>query len=175
MLVREAAVMFAGSALHARGPATWADLGAGDGTFTLALAEALAPGSTIHAMDRDGSALKRIVAYHHSVRIHTHRGDFTKPLWPFGNLDGILVANSLHFVRDKAAFIRTCESHMAAASTFLVVEYDTDQANPWVPYPVSRLTLAKVFGAAGYSSIQPLGTRPSAYNRAQLYAVLIAR
>jgi ubiquinone/menaquinone biosynthesis C-methylase UbiE len=175
MLVSEAAAMFAGAALHARGPATWADLGAGDGTFTLALAESLAPGSTIHAMDRDGSALKRIVPYHHSVRIHTHRGDFMKPSWPFANLDGILMANSLHFVRDKAAFIRTCEPHMAAASTFLVVEYDTDHANPWVPYPLSRSSLGKIFGEAGYPSIQPLGTRPSAYNRAQLYAVLIAR
>jgi hypothetical protein len=32
---------------------TWADLGAGDGTFTRALATVLPVGSVIHAMDRD--------------------------------------------------------------------------------------------------------------------------
>ena len=129
----------------------------------------------LHAMDRDGSALKRIVAQHHSVHIHTHRGDFTKPSWPFGNLDGILMANALHFVRDKAAFIRTCESHMVPRSTFLIVEYDSDIPNPWVPYPVSRSKIASIFSAAGYSSVQRLGTRPSAFNRAELYAILISR
>ena len=41
---------------HERG--TWADLGAGDGAFTLALADLLPEGSTIHAIDRDRSALE---------------------------------------------------------------------------------------------------------------------
>src|SRR5690348_3116034 len=34
------------------GPAVWADFGAGDGTFTRALAERLGPGSRIYAVDR---------------------------------------------------------------------------------------------------------------------------
>ena len=37
--------------------AIWADVGAGDGAFTLALAELLGPGATIHTIDRDGAAL----------------------------------------------------------------------------------------------------------------------
>ena len=38
---------------------TWADIGAGEGAFTLALADLLGPGGRIVAVDRDGRALAR--------------------------------------------------------------------------------------------------------------------
>ena len=38
----------------------WADLGAGDGAFTLALAELLGPTAHITAIDKDATALRRI-------------------------------------------------------------------------------------------------------------------
>jgi hypothetical protein len=62
MRLRDATEMIADSDVEALGPATWADLGAGDGTFTPALAEVLASGSVIHAMDCQatlGSVLRR--------------------------------------------------------------------------------------------------------------------
>jgi trans-aconitate methyltransferase len=108
MRLRDAIEMLADSGVDVLGPTTWADLGCGDGTFTLALADVLAAGSAIHAMDRDGSALRKIPSVHNAVRITTHHGDFTKQTWPFADLDGILMANSLHYVDDQAAFIRTC-------------------------------------------------------------------
>ena len=40
-----------------REPGTWADLGAGAGAFTLALAELLPAGSAIYAIDRDRGSL----------------------------------------------------------------------------------------------------------------------
>jgi hypothetical protein len=85
------------------------------------------------------------------------------------------MANSLHYVRNQAAFIRRCESQMKPERQFVVVEYDTDEANRWVPYPVSRTTLAVLFKGAGYSSISVLSSRPSVYRRAALYAALISR
>jgi len=45
---RDAIEMLADSGVGALGPTTWADLGCVTGTFTLALAGLLAPGSTIH-------------------------------------------------------------------------------------------------------------------------------
>ena len=173
MRLRDAVELLAASDLAALGPTTWADLGCGDGTFTLALADLLAPGSTIHAMDVDGRALRKIPPAHNQVRIATHRGDFTDANWPFADLDGVLMANSLHYVKREAPFVAACESHMRSRR-FLVVEYDTDVANPWVPYPVSRARLTTLFNGAGYSSIQWLGSRPSVYRRAAIYAALIA-
>lgn len=154
-------------------PATWADLGCGEGTFTRALAACLAPGSTIHAMDADAGALSRLPADIHDVHVHAHAGDFTRTPWPFGALDGILMANSLHYVRDQPAFIARCVAALPMHGTFTIVEYDTDAANQWVPYPLSRARLTSLFQAAGYTRVEPLGTRPSLYGRARLYAVQI--
>jgi trans-aconitate methyltransferase len=174
MRLGDAIDMIADSGVEALGPATWADLGCGDGTFTRALADLLASGSTIHAMDRDGSALRRIPSAHKGVRIQTHRGDFTSHPWPFADLDGILMANSLHYVADQATFIRACESRMTSRRRFLIVEYDTNEASRWLPYPVNRTTLTALFARAGYRSITFLRSRPSLYRRASLYAAVMA-
>lgn len=174
MRLRDAIEMLADSGVEALGPTTWADLGCGNGTFTLALADVLAAGSAIHAMDRDGSTLRKIPSVHNGVSITTHHGDFTKQTWPFADLDGILMANSLHYVDDQATFIRTCEARMTSHRRFLIVEYDTDDASRWLPYPVSQPKLTALFAAAGYSSIRLLRSRKSVYRRASLYAALIA-
>jgi ubiquinone/menaquinone biosynthesis C-methylase UbiE len=173
MRLRDAVKMIEGSDLAPIGPGAWADLGCGDGTFTLALAEVTAPGSVIHAMDRDSRALAQIAARHNDVRVETHLGDFTKMPWPFTDLNGILMANSLHYVQDQEAFITSCRAQMQPEHRFLIVEYDTDQANAWVPHPIGRSALAELFVALGYESITPLGSRPSAYRRAELYAAMI--
>ena len=169
----DAIAMIRGSGVDALGPTTWADLGAGEGTFTLALAELLAPESEIQALDRDRSALRQIPAAHRGVRITTHGHDFTKRPWPVADLDGILMANSLHFVGDQPAFIRACEAHMKPIRHFLIVEYDTTEASRWVPHPVGRARLTTLFERAGYRSIRMLTSRPSIYRRAPLYSAVI--
>ena len=173
MRLHDAIEMLAGSGVEALGPTIWADLGCGDGTFTRALADMLASGSLIHAIDLDGSALRRIPSAHKGVRISTHRGDFMKQPWPFAGLDGLLMANSLHYVEDQAAFIRDCEPHMRLPRRFLLVEYDVSEANRWIPYPVSQARLTALFERAGYSSVRVLRSRPSLYRRASLYSVAV--
>jgi ubiquinone/menaquinone biosynthesis C-methylase UbiE len=156
-------------------PATWADLGCGDGTFTLALATLLPSRSTIHAMDRDARALRRIPKTHAGTSIATHVGDFTEHPWPFDRLDGVLIANALHYVRDQVDLIRGSEAAMRSPYRFLVIEYDTDRANQWVPYPVSRRALERLSADTGYKRITWLGSRPSIYRRAPIYAAMIER
>lgn len=173
MLLPDAIEMLADSSIDAHGPTVWADLGCGNGTFTRALASLLGPGSTVHAMDRDASALRKIPSEQNGVRIKTHRGDFTNQTWPFASLDGILMANSLHYVADQAAFVRACKPRMTSRRCFLIVEYDTNDASRWVPYPVSRTRLSALFASAGYSTIRILRSRPSVYRRASLYAAMI--
>ena len=157
MTVDEAAALIADPRIDGT---TWADLGCGDGTFTRALAALLPPGGVIHAMDRDRRVLAGIPRSSSGTSIVTHTGDFTEFPWPFAGLDGVLLANALHYVRDQAAFIRACAPALTRRR-FLIVEYDTDQANPWVPYPISRRALKELFTAAGYQSFAVLGSRPS--------------
>jgi SAM-dependent methyltransferase len=171
--LRDAIDMLADSGIGALGPTLWADLGCGTGTFTLALADLLAPGSVIHAMDRDHWALRKIPSSHKGVSITIHRGDFTNQMWPFDNLDGILMANSLHYVDVQAPFIRAWEARMKSPRRFLIVEYDTHEASRWLPYPVPQTRLTTLFTSAGHSSIRLLRSRPSVYRRAALYAALV--
>lgn len=173
MIESDAVALLGGRPIGGDEPARWADLGCGDGTFTLALATLLPAGSVIQAMDRNAPALRQIPSEHAGVSIITNVGDFATEPWPFDGLDGVLLANSLHYVRDQRAFIAACTPAMKHPRRFLIVEDDTDQANPWVPYPLSRTALGGLFHAAGYSSIEFLGSRPSRYRRAEMYAALV--
>ena len=165
--------MFDGARLDRPAPSVWADLGSGDGTFTLALADRLAPGSTIHAIDRDRAALEQLKSSSRGVRIEKHVADFTRA-WPIDDpLDGILMANSLHFVRDQASFLRKLTKRVTPQGRFLIVEYDKTFPNPWVPHPLNAKALPELFEAVGFTRCQMLGTRPSSYQRGRIYAALL--
>src|SRR6188472_1949030 len=85
---------------------TWADLGAGTGNFSWALAELIGQDGTIYAVDRDAKAIRqlhqRIERAAPSATIIPQQADLTHPL-SLPALDGVLLANSLHFVRDQLA------------------------------------------------------------------------
>jgi ubiquinone/menaquinone biosynthesis C-methylase UbiE len=156
-------------------PQRWADLGCGTGTFTRALADLLPPGSSIAAMDRDATAVKQLPETHGTTRITKHVGNFTTEPLPETHLDGILLANALHFVRDQSDFIRRASNYMKPTGAFLLVEYDADSPNPWVPHPSSFVTLAQLFKACGFASVKRLSDRPSAFGRARLYSAWAER
>jgi len=153
----------------------WADLGCGSGTFTLALASLLPNGSTIHAMDTNEQALHSIPENFGNVVIKKLKGNFVTQKLPFDELDGILMANSLHYVKDKPGFIQKIIPHLNKRGCILLVEYDTDLPNNWVPYPQSFSSLQKLFSPFGFSSVQKLNDQPSVYNRAKMYAAKIDR
>ncbi len=160
--------------LSAQTPATWADLGCGSGLFTFALAHFLQPGSIIHAIDKDPVRLPAFPS--NRVEIKTLQLDFVTKKLPFQPLDGILMANSLHYVQDKTALISQLSEYLQPDGQFLIVEYDTDTPVPqWVPYPIPFRSLQRLFAAAEYSSIEHLGEHPSVYGRANMYAALISR
>ena len=173
MTLDDAEALIAGG-VDGEGPAqTWAELGSGDGTFTQALARLLPAGSIVHAIDRDRAALRQIPATVAATTVVTQVADFTQPEWPNVGLDGVLLANSLHYVSDQPAFLRSLTPRFRRRPRLLIVEYDTDRGNPWVPYPISQRRL-RVLAADGGWSVRLLGSRPSMYRRAAIYAALVA-
>src|SRR4249919_759594 len=90
------------------GGTTWADLGSGEGAFTLALADLLGPTGSIHSVDRDGRALRvqaqALGVAFPDVSVSPLVADFTEPL-ELPPLEGVVMANSLHFERDKLAVL----------------------------------------------------------------------
>lgn len=153
----------------------WADLGAGTGTFTRALAGVLAPDSTIYAVDDDAHALAalRAIGARSPARILPVKADFTRPFELPGlgaaSLDGMLLANSLHFVRDAARVLSDLLERVRVGGKVVVVEYDHRAPSRWVPYPIDAAQWPRLAESAGLSSARITATRPSAY-AGMLYA-----
>jgi len=147
----------------------WAELGAGEGNFTLALADLLGPGAHITAVDRDAGALKRL-SERMGKRVETKVGDFTRPLGLSG-MDGIVMANSLHFVRDKAPVLESVHKMLRPGGTLIVVEYGTNSGNPWVPHPFTYERWEKMAAQAGFVKTRLLRTIPSRYTGSMYSAV----
>lgn len=147
----------------------WADLGAGTGTFTRALARILDAGSTIYAVEHDASAVAalRKLASESPTRVIPVRADFTRQLELPGLgdalLDGILLANSLHFVRDAEHVLMQLAQSVRVGGRVVVVEYDRRARSRWVPYPIDALHWPQLAAAAGLADAAVTATRPSAY------------
>ncbi len=173
MELSEAIELIQNDHLPPAAPANWADLGCGSGLFTFALAHMLKAGSTIHAVDRDPVMLQAL-PNPNAIAIHTLQLDFVAATLPLRQLDGILMANSLHYVRDKKSLLTKLSACLKPGGCFLIVEYDTDRPVPqWVPYPVSFRSLQPLFVRHGLTSVQKLGERTSAYGRANMYAAWV--
>jgi ubiquinone/menaquinone biosynthesis C-methylase UbiE len=145
---------------------TWADLGAGTGAFTVALADLIGPHGIIHAIDRDRGALAELRSSYVSAvpqaELRAHTADFTRRL-DLADLDGIVMANSLHFVEDKTAVLGLVRGYLKPGGRLLVVEYDSDRGNTWVPHPFTFETWQKLASDAGFVETRKLATVPSRF------------
>ena len=152
-------------------PQTWADLGCGKGLFTRALASLLPKGSYIHAIDRDVKSMKQIPAGFNDVIIKKTVNDFTTNLLP-SQMDGILMANALHYVADKINFLKTHFHSLRDGGYLLIVDYDVQSANQWVPFPITIKEARDLFAKIGFSSFQVLNQRPSMFGNHNMYAAI---
>jgi ubiquinone/menaquinone biosynthesis C-methylase UbiE len=149
-------------------PGTWADIGAGTGAFTLALADLLGPGGKVIAVDRDAGALRSnaeaVGRRFPETRLVTAVADLTGPL-SLPTLDGLLAANSLHFVphdRQPTA-VASLARHLRPDGRFVIVEYDAEAGNRWVPYPILSTAWPRLAVAAGLEAPIEIGRVPSRF------------
>jgi ubiquinone/menaquinone biosynthesis C-methylase UbiE len=133
----------------------WADLGAGEGAFTAALADLVGPSAHIVAIDKDARALQSLAG-----RYETRVADFTRPL-DLRDLDGVLMANSLHFVRDKDHVLKSMHAMLRPGGRLIIVEYGTDRGNLWVPHPFTYERWEEMAARAGFKGTKLLRTVPS--------------
>lgn len=147
-------------------PPIWADLGSGHGAFTLALAEVLPSHAEIYSIDRDAYALREqeraLRQQFPRANVHYLPADFTRPL-TLPPLDGVLMANSLHFHRQKEPLLVQIRALLKPSGRLILVEYDTDKGNTWVPYPLSYPTWASLARRAGFVNTRMLATQPSRF------------
>jgi SAM-dependent methyltransferase len=87
-------------------------------------------------------------------------------------LDGALMANALHFFRDREAVLRHVSAYLKPGGALLLVEYNVDRGNPWVPHPLSFETFRELAPRAGFSRPRLLARHPSSFLR-EFYAALV--
>src|SRR4051794_35402705 len=90
-------------------PQYWADLGCGAGLFTEALTHLLPAQSTVYGVDTKPTLRQT----DHIIPIIA---DFIKDDLPLRDLDGILMANSLHYVKGKPALLQKLDNYMRSGS-----------------------------------------------------------
>jgi hypothetical protein len=132
----------------------------------------------IWSVDVDARALRaqerEMARLHPAVKLRTLAADFTGPM-DLPRLDGVVLANSLHFQADPCAVLARLVPRLAPAGRVIIVEYDIQKANPWVPHPVPFSGLPAVADCAGLSGPRLLARRPSRYHGSMYAAVLDVR
>jgi ubiquinone/menaquinone biosynthesis C-methylase UbiE len=150
----------------------WADFGAGTGAFTLALADLIGEDGKIFAIDKDAQALRtQERAMRHQfphVTVQYRPADFTQPL-DLPPLDGLVMANSLHFQRNQEQVVRLLKSYLRPGGRLLIVEYNIERGNFAVPYPVSYRAWQQLAERSGFTQTNLLATRPSRF-LSEIYA-----
>ncbi|MGD2068529.1 MAG: class I SAM-dependent methyltransferase [Gemmatimonadota bacterium] len=157
----------------------WADLGAGTGTFTRALAQLLGAGGVVLAVDRDRRAVESLRGLaersRDGARIEAVAGDLTAPghipALEDVTLDGVLFGNSLHFLSRPERALGWAGRRIVPGGRVVVIEYEREGASRWVPYPLPLRRLRTVLEAAGLPSPSVTARRPSAYHGEMYCAV----
>lgn len=144
----------------------WADFGSGQGAFTFALAELLWPEGEIYSVDKDRRGLQRqeqaMVNRFPGLKVHYLERNFSQPI-ELPPLDGLVVANALHFYKKKDAIIQLLRSYLRSGGRFIVVEYNTDKGNHWVPHPFSYQSWRELADRNGLVRTEMLQTAPSSF------------
>jgi hypothetical protein len=147
---------------------TWCDLGCGTGTFTLALATLLPPDSVIHALDKNKRSLSHIPNRYQGVTIRKEVVDLSESNLSLPALDGVLMANFLHFIQHQGAFVARLRT---LSERLLVVEYDGRAPSRWIPYPLGFSALRGLLRERGFTEIAKVGTRASRFG-GEMYSAL---
>lgn len=153
----------------------WADLGAGSGTFTAALASLLGEDGVVYAVDRVGGGLEdsagRTVG---GAEVVPMVADFRGPL-ALTDLDGVVMANSLHFVarEEQPGVLARVAFCVRRGGALVLVEYDQARGSRWVPYPVPLERFGSLAREAGLGDVREVGRRRSVYGPHDIYAAVV--
>lgn len=152
---------------------TWADLGAGSGTFTIPISNYLGKDGKIYAVDSDSQVLKlkQKTSSNDQASIIPIQADFTQPL-DLPLLDGIFLGNSLHYVKDQSIFLQQLISKLKPEGKIVFIEYDRENENPWIPYPIPFWKLKKMTSELGLTEAIELNRKTSIYENGEMYLAI---
>ena len=147
--------------------ANWADLGCGGGTFTEAIADLLGEGSKIWAVDKLN---QHVASRKGNVQIEFVQADIERQQLELKDLDGIIIANTLHYIKDQSGFLKGLRSYLKDGGKLVLVEYNTERSNQWVPFPVTYEKAASLLTQTGFKNISMIGEHPSSFRGEMIFA-----
>ena len=140
---------------------TWADLGAGNGKITMVVRMLLGKDGEVFAVDTNPQIMN-LSTLETVAKVIPIQQDFTQPL-DLPMLDGILMANSLHFVKDKKSFLQQLIPKLKPEGKFVFIEYDMEVGNQWVPFPITIEELKKLTLEVHLAEAKEINRRQSTY------------
>lgn len=125
-----------------------ADVGAGDGYFTLRLAKSVGAGGAVFASDIDADALHVLDERRDSAgvqNVQIIQGTEDDPLLPDSTLDLVLIVNTIHLVDNPTQFLGNVSRSVKSGGRIVLVQWSAEkldsEAVDWDPTDRARYTL----------------------------------
>ncbi len=148
-----------------------ADVGAGSGYFTVPVARAVGTGGRVWAVDirqtmldfiRDRLTVEGLA----NVELLLAKPD--DPMLPAGGVDTILMVDTIHYVRDRAAYGRKLAAALAPGGRLVVIDFrwDPDAEREFAPpleQQVKREDLDADLATAGFVPVESHDFLPEQY------------
>src|SRR5690606_17408397 len=101
---------------------------------------------------------------------------FREPL-ALDDLDGVVMANSLHFVAadEQARVLEKVVTYLRPGGVVVLVEYDQRRGSRWVPYRVPVERFEALAREVGLGAVREIGRRRSRFGPRDIYAAVAAQ
>jgi len=135
---------------------TVADIGAGEGYFTVPLARAVGPSGRVFAVDVDDAkldALRASVAASGQRNVTVVRGEYADPLLPDGAIDLVFSCNTFHHIDARIAYFDRLKSDIAPGGRVVIVDLKDSLVVKLIGLGHHATTVAELTGemeSAGY-------------------------
>jgi len=137
-----------------------ADIGAGDGYYTVRLARRLGPGATIYAEDVTADYLKRLearIARETIAGVTLVKGDPGDPKLPPASVDLAILSHMYHEIANPYELLYRLRAALAPGARIAIIDMDRPTEAHGTPPPLLRCELA----AVGYRQIDFIVLAPA--------------
>jgi SAM-dependent methyltransferase len=148
-----------------------ADIGAGSGYFTIPVAKAVGPNGVVLAIDVQQPMIDYLAKRTKREKLDNVRLALVPPddpQLPDGGVDTILLVDTLHYVKDRAAYASKLRAGLAPGGRIVIIDYKPKpwEERPWGPLPeqqISREAVDADMAAAGFKPVKVHDFLPEQY------------
>lgn len=137
-----------------------ADIGAGSGYFTRRIARAVGPAGMVWALDIRREILDYLEARGAREGLTNVRSAVVAPddpQLPSGQIDTILMVDTLHYVKDRAAYAKKLRAGLADGGRVVIIDFRPKpiEQRPWGPPPSQEMSREEVDAAMAEAGLVP--------------------